>query len=131
MANRLSFQSLILLFFLIILVVDLEVPKFVGILRRSHDSKPISQIVLLQVLLRQVLEVSLTEDDVGRDDDLAFVPLDRDVVSKVIGLAFNLNPLVKILLLQNGNKTVYRLGSGLRHARPGYFVSDRSILSQG
>lgn len=49
-------QQLIVLLFLIILV-DLEVSEFVALLVSSDDTQPVTEVVLLQVLLGQVLEV--------------------------------------------------------------------------
>ena len=46
---------------LILLVVDLEVAQFVRVSRRRDHAQPVTQVVLLQVLLRQVLQVPSTE----------------------------------------------------------------------
>ena len=97
-------MSFITVFFFIVFIVDLEVPEFVGIMSCSHNSKPISQVVLLEVLLRQVLEVSLAKLDVRIDDQLRLGSLDRNVAAQVSCLAFNLDLIQKVLLLQNGNQ---------------------------
>ena len=52
--------SLVLLVF-VFLVVDLEVTKFIGFLIVGDNSQPITQIVLLKVLLRQILQVPTTD----------------------------------------------------------------------
>lgn len=44
--------SLVVLFILIFFIVDLEVPQFIGIMSCSYDSEPISEVVLLEILLR-------------------------------------------------------------------------------
>ena len=48
----------LLVVILISLVVDLEVTELVGVLVRRDDTEPVTKAVLLQVLLRQVLEVT-------------------------------------------------------------------------
>jgi len=89
---------LVLLFLLILLIIDLEVSELIRVLRRGDDSQPVPQVVLLQVLLRQVLEVTFAELDLGTDDDLRLVPLDRDGGAQIVRLAIDFDPLVKILL---------------------------------
>lgn len=49
-------ESLIFLLFLFVLV-DLEVAQFVAFLGVRHDPQPVSEVVLLQVLLGQILQV--------------------------------------------------------------------------
>ena len=51
------------------LVLDLEVSKCIGVLRDGDDSQEFFQVLLLEVLLGQVLEVSLGEGDLGLDND--------------------------------------------------------------
>ena len=51
----------VLVFFLFLIVVDLEVSEFIRILGCGHYTKPISQVILLKVLLSQILQVSLAE----------------------------------------------------------------------
>ena len=100
-----SGRSLVLLFFLILLVIDLEVSELIRVFRRGDDSQPVPQVVLLQVLLRQVLEVPFTELNLGTDHDLRLVALDRDGGAQIVRLAIDFDPLVKILLLQNAWST--------------------------
>lgn len=53
-------KSLLRIFLIIIfLAVNLEVPQFVSLLVFRHYSQPVAQLVFLQVLFRQVLEVSI------------------------------------------------------------------------
>lgn len=84
----------------------MEVAEFVDFLRRGHHSKPVSEVVLLQIFLRQVLEVPLRERDVGDDGDLRLVALNGHLIPQVIRLAVHLNPLVKVLLLQMDTKAL-------------------------
>ena len=46
-----------LVIFLLFLIVDLEVAKLIGLLVACDDTKPVPEVVLLQVLLCHVLEV--------------------------------------------------------------------------
>ncbi len=52
---------LVVFFLLFLVVVDLEVSQLVGVLGRSNHAEPIAKVVLLQVLLRQELQVTLRE----------------------------------------------------------------------
>jgi len=58
---HLSLFVIIVLF--IFLVVNLEVSEFVRIASRSHYAEPISQVVLFQVFLCQILQVPLGKWD--------------------------------------------------------------------
>lgn len=50
-------NRLIFIFLILLILVDLEVAKLIALLRISHNTQPISEIVLLQILLGKVLEV--------------------------------------------------------------------------
>ena len=50
--------KLLVFFVLLFLVVDLEVAQLVRLLVVSNDTEPITKVVLLQVLLCQILQVS-------------------------------------------------------------------------
>ena len=52
---------IVCVFVLILLIVDLEVAQFVRVPRRRDHTQPVTKVVLLQVLLRQVLQVPSTE----------------------------------------------------------------------
>lgn len=56
-------SDLIFLLFLFILV-DLEVAQLVALLGVGHDPQPVSEVVLFQVLLSEVLQVPETENGV-------------------------------------------------------------------
>ena len=60
------------------LVLDLEVSKGVGVLRNGDDSQEFLQVLLLEVLLGQVLKVSLGEGDLSLDNDLLLLGGDGD-----------------------------------------------------
>ena len=50
---------LLISFLLFLVLVDLEVAQFKGLLGAGHHAQPVTQVVLLQVLLGQVLQVSV------------------------------------------------------------------------
>ena len=80
------------------LVVDLEVSELVAVLGVGNHTQPVSQVVLLQVLLGEVLQVSLGEGDVGGEGDLCLLPLHGELLAEVAGLASNLDALLEVLL---------------------------------
>merc|ERR1719509_527419 len=82
----------------ILLIVDLEVSEFVGVLGVSDNTKPIPEVVLLEVLLGEVLEVPLGEGDVAGELDLGLLPGQAHVLPEVASLASHLDAFMKILL---------------------------------
>merc|ERR1719510_311258 len=81
-----------------LLIVDLEVSELVAVLGASHHAQPVPQVVLLQILLREVLEVSLGERDVGGEGQLGLLSLHGELLAKVAGLAGNLDALLEVFL---------------------------------
>ena len=81
-----------------LLIVDLEVSELVAVLGAGHHTKPVPQVVLLQILLGEVLQVSLGEGDVGGEGQLGLLSLHAELLAKVGSLASNLDALLKILL---------------------------------
>lgn len=82
----------------------------------------ISQLLLLQVLLGQVLEVSLGERKLSVDDDLGLVSGDGHLAAELTGLAVDLDSVVqellegsgvKDLVLHRGGEVDGELGHGL------------------
>jgi hypothetical protein len=101
---------------------DLEVAELVGVLRRGDDVKEITELLLLQVLLGEVLEVSLRERKLGGDADLGLVAGDGNLLTEVAGLAVDLDSIVEELLegsnieylvLNRGGTIDGELGNGL------------------
>ena len=80
----------VLILILGLLVVDLEVSQLIGVLGRCHHPQPVPEVVLLEVLLGEILQVSLGEGDVGGEADLGLDSLHHQLLSKVVGLATNL-----------------------------------------
>ena len=74
-------------------------PKLIVARARAHDAQPISELLLLQVFLRQVLQVSSTELLMGYDLDLAISLLrDADGIAEIASTAFNFDTVVEELL---------------------------------
>merc|ERR1711915_482085 len=88
----------VILFLLIVVVVDLEVSQLVAVLGVGNHTKPVPQVVLLQVLLGEVLKVALGEGGGGGDGDLVLLPDKGDLLAEVVGFATNLDPLTQVLL---------------------------------
>ena len=83
-------ESLFGFVFLFLVIVDLEVAQFIGILCGSHNSQPITKIVLLQVLFSQILQVSLAEGQSRGKDDLVLLTTKSKILAKVVGFTPNL-----------------------------------------
>lgn len=71
----------------------------------------ISQLLLLQVLLGQVLQVSLGEGKLGSDDDLGLVAGDGDLGAQLTSLAVDLDAVVQELL--EGGRVQHLILNGL------------------
>ena len=84
---------------ILVLVVNVEVLELVGVLALRDHAKPIAQLLLLQVLLREVLDVLLGEGDGRAHGELRLLPGDLDRVAKLASLAVHLDAIVKVLLL--------------------------------
>lgn len=56
--------SLILVILIIAVSIDVEVAQLIGVVSRCHYTQPITEVVLLEVPLGQVLKVSLGEGNV-------------------------------------------------------------------
>merc|ERR1719412_3008924 len=81
-----------------LLIVDLEVSELVAVLGAGHHTEPVPQVVLLQILLGEVLQVSLGEGDVRSEGQLGLLSLHGELLAKVAGLAGNLDALLEIFL---------------------------------
>ena len=73
----------------------------------------VSQLLLLQILLGQILEVSLGERSLGVDDDLGLVSGDGHLGAELAGLAVHLDSVVKELLERGGieDLILHRVGA--------------------
>jgi hypothetical protein len=81
---------------------NLEVLDGVGGLVGRHDTQPVAQLVLLEVLLGQVLQVALGDGKVGRAKrQLVAVAGDADFTfGQVVGAAIHLDAIAQVLLLR-------------------------------
>ena len=92
-----KYRSLFVFVFLFFLViVDLEVAELIRVLGGGNNAQPVSQVVLLQVLLGEILQVTLAEGHSRGKDNLVLVTTQGHVFTKVSGLASNLK-VVKVL----------------------------------
>merc|ERR1719461_1783400 len=80
------------------LIVDLEVSELVAVLGAGDHTQPVPQVVLLQILLGEVLQVSLGEGDVGGEGQLGLLSLHGELLAKVAGLAGNLDAIQEVFL---------------------------------
>merc|ERR1719154_71621 len=94
--------SLVLILFLLLFIVDLEIAELVAVFCGCYNTEPVTEIVLLQILLRQVLEISLGECNVGSHNQLGFGSLNSDVVAEVSSFTIDLDPVMKVLLEVSG-----------------------------
>lgn len=104
MCKKLMFSSLLRIVVLIIVGANSEVSQLIRVLLVGHNTDPIAQTVLLQVLLGQVLEVGLGEVHIGADVQLHLGPLEGDIVAQVVHFAIDLKASLHVFLLR-GSKT--------------------------
>ena len=79
-----------------LIVVDVEELKLVLVLVGGDDTEILTKVLLLEVLLGQVLEVSLGEGDLGLNDDGVLVLGDSNGLTEVAHLAVDLDFLGKV-----------------------------------
>jgi hypothetical protein len=88
-------------------LLNVEELELIGVLVCRNNIEKITNIVLLQELLREVLQVALGESNVSLDDNLALVQRNIDRVAKVLGLAIDLDLLLeKSLLTKLGRRDI-------------------------
>jgi hypothetical protein len=84
----------------LIIVSNVEVTELEGLLVSGNDTEPVTDLVLLQELLGEVLEVTLGESNVSDNGDLVISRTrDSDGFTEVVGTAINLDTVVKVLFL--------------------------------
>merc|ERR1719240_2584951 len=83
---------------LLVVLVDVEVAQLVRALVWGDDTKEITELLLLQVLLGKVLQVALRERRLGLHLDLGLLARHLDLLAEVTGLALNLDALLQVLL---------------------------------
>ena len=82
----------------LLLVLDVEVLERVGVLALGEDADPVTQVLLLEELLRQVLEVALAVGHRRRDAQDVFGERDLDLVGQLALAAVELRVLLEELL---------------------------------
>lgn len=98
----LNIRLLKYLFLILVLFIvgDVEITELEGLLVRSNDTEPVTDLVLFQELLGEVLEVTLGESNVGDNGDLVISRTrDGNGFTEVVGTTINLDTIVKVLLL--------------------------------
>merc|ERR1719334_862 len=99
MANERAHSLLVaLLISLLLVVVDLEVAQLVRVLGGRDDTQPVPELVLLQVLLGEVLQVSLREGNIRGYDQFRLLLFQHNVGPQVACLASNFNAFQQELL---------------------------------
>jgi len=89
----------LLVIILTLIVYNVEESQLIDTLASRNDPQPISQLLLLEELLRQVLQVSSRERNVRDNLDLAIASLgDGDLIAEVTSPALNLDLLGEELL---------------------------------
>lgn len=87
----------------IVILINLEVTKLVGLLVRRYDAQPITEEVLLEKLLGEILEVALREGGIRRNMDCCFGRGDFDATSsEVVEFSVKTDFFNQKLFLQNG-----------------------------
>ena len=72
-------------------LLDVEIFNLIGLLSSGNNIQEFSQAVLLEVLLSQILQVSLWEWDVSRNGDLVGISWYVDLFTEVSDLTLNFN----------------------------------------
>ena len=97
-----SASNNLLFSFLIITSSDLVVLKLVGVLRLGNNTQVVTQLLLLEVSLGEVLQLTLGETKVlgtGNSDLSAVTGDNNSALGEVAGLSIsNLDTLVEVLL---------------------------------
>ena len=71
--------------------MNVEVSELIGVLIRRSHVEIVSEILLLEILLCEVLKVSLGEGNLRSNSDLLISVRDSQILSKISGGTSNLN----------------------------------------
>ena len=93
------------------IVVDLEVFELVSSFRGRNNVQEITELLLLKIFLRQVLQVSLRERELCSDRDLVLVTTDGHFGSKISSFAHNFDFVMEELLKCAGSSTLSSSGA--------------------
>jgi hypothetical protein len=116
-----------LLVLLGISTADLEVSQLVGVLAGRDDVQEITQLLLLEVLLGQVLQVSLGKGKLSLDVDLGLLAGDDDLGTEVASLVVDLDAVVEELLEGDGVEDLVLNGVAAVNGELGDSLLDRLL----
>ena len=91
----------LLLLLLLVTLLDVEVAELVHVGLRGDHAQPVTDLVLLQELLREVLEVLLREARRRRHNDLGAVTVHVHRLAERTSTPVHLDALVQELFLQS------------------------------
>ena len=113
-----------------LVVVDGEELEFVDVLVGGDDSQVLTELLFLEVLLGQILEVSLGEGNLALNDSGVLVLANGDGLTKVGFLAFNLDVVNEPLDEVSKNEYVVLNGvSALDDVSVGWLLCLGSLLN--
>jgi len=98
----------VFLFFIIAHAADIEESQLIGVLIRSDNTNEIAKHALLQVLLGEVLEITLREWDLRGDREALLTFGDLDRVTEIPLLAIDFDVIVQELLKTRNIKDTVR-----------------------
>ena len=113
-----------------LVVVDGEELEFVDVLVGGDDSQVLTELLFLEVLLGQILEVSLGEGNLALNDSGVFVLANGDNLAKVGLLTLNLDVVNEPLDEVSENENVVLNGvSALDDESVGWLLCLGSLLN--
>ena len=113
-----------------LVVVDGEELEFVDVLVGGDDSQVLTELLFLEVLLGQILEVSLGEGNLALNDSGVFVLANGDNLAKVGLLTLNLDVVDEPLDEVSENENVVLNGvSALDDESVGWLLCLGSLLN--
>ena len=92
---NIAYSLFVFVFLFFLIIIDLEVPELIRVLRGSNHTKPVPQVIFLQVLLGQILKVTFAEWDSRGQHNLVLFTAKGNVLSEIIGFATNLKSINK------------------------------------
>jgi hypothetical protein len=118
-----------LLLSLLLILVDVKVAELIGLLASANNADPVTELVLLQKLLGQVLDVTLAVMLLGTDSDDRLFTTNRDDFAEITGLYGDLDAVMEVVLEGGNVKDLVGDGAGavdgeLDRGSGGYFLHD-------
>merc|ERR1719265_1755124 len=84
--------------FFVILFVDVKIPQFVRSFGHRHHTEKVAQLLLLQIFLAQILEVTLGKWCLRVDGNGRLVPRDNNGLSQISGFVSHLDAILEKFL---------------------------------